>query len=142
MAYPRVGVALVLEKEGRILLVRRHGSHGSGTWATPGGHLEIGETPAECAVREMKEEVGVTALDPVFLAITNDVFKKEGKHYITIWMKSTQFQGEPFIAAARELTEWGWFFWDSLPEPLFLPLQNLLSGKSLPRAHFPRIQRD
>jgi 8-oxo-dGTP diphosphatase len=131
MDYPRVGVALILEKDGQVLLVRRQGAHGAGTWATPGGHLDFGESPAECAVREMKEEVGITAFDPVFLAITNDVFEKEGKHYITIWMKTEKFQGEPTIASRREVAELGWFSWLELPKPLFLPLQNLIFQKGL-----------
>lgn len=129
MEYPRVGVALILEKDGKVLLVRRQGSHGAGSWATPGGHLDFGESPTDCAVREMKEEVGIIAFDPTFVAITNDVFEKEDKHYITIWMKTESFQGEPMIVSPREVAELGWFRWDALPGPLFLPLQHLIDEK-------------
>ncbi len=132
MDYPRVGVALILEKDGKVLLVRRKGAHGEGSWSTPGGHLEFGESPESCAIRETKEEVGVTASDPKFAALTNDVFKKEGKHYITIWMRSYNFTGLPYPAAAEEVAELGWFGWDKLPRPLFLPLQNLLNRNCLP----------
>jgi 8-oxo-dGTP diphosphatase len=38
--------------------------------------------------------------------------------------------GDPAIAAPDELTELDWFSWDSLPQPLFLPLVNLLDGHS------------
>lgn len=132
MDYPRVGVALILEKDGKILLVRRKGAHGEGTWSTPGGHLEFGESPETCAIRETKEEVGVAASAPKFVALTNDVFEKEGRHYITIWMRSTNFTGSPYPAAAEEVTELGWFGWDALPEPLFLPLENLLRKNNFP----------
>ncbi len=132
MDYPRVGVALILEKDGKVLLVRRKGAHGAGTWSTPGGHLEFGESPETCAIRETREEVGVTASDPKFLAITNDVFESEGKHYITIWMRSNNFIGVPFPAAPGEVAELGWFRWEKLPRPLFLPLQNLLDRYCLP----------
>ena len=134
MDYPRVGVALILEKDGKVLLVRRKGAHGQGTWSTPGGHLEFGESPETCAIRERKEEVGVSASDPKFLAITNDVFESEGKHYITIWMRSSIFTGVPYPAAVEEVTELGWFQWDTLPSPLFLPLENLLRHNSYPAA--------
>ncbi len=134
MVYPRVGVALILEKDGKALLVHRKGAHGAGTWSTPGGHLEFGESPETCAVRETKEEVGVTASAPKFLAITNDVFESEGKHYITIWMRSNNFTGLPYPAAVEEVAEWGWFGWDALPAPLFLPLENLLRHNSYPSA--------
>lgn len=40
----RVGVAAVILREGRVLLGERIGSHGAHTWATPGGHLEWGES--------------------------------------------------------------------------------------------------
>lgn len=132
MDYPRVGVALILEKEGKVLLVRRKGAHGEGTWSTPGGHLEFGESLESCSIRETKEETGVTASDPKFVAITNDVFEKEDKHYITIWMRSTIFTGLPYPAAVEEVAEIGWFGWDALPEPLFLPLENLLRHNGYP----------
>lgn len=50
------GEAAVIDGEGRIMLVRRVDS---GKWAMPGGFLEVGETPAEGAVRETLEETGV-----------------------------------------------------------------------------------
>ena len=137
MDYPRVGVALILEENGKVLLVCRKGAHGEGTWSTPGGHLEFGESPESCAIRETKEETGVTAFAPSFVALTNDVFEKENKHYITIWMRSDNFKGVPFPAAVEEVAELGWFHWDTLPRPLFLPLQNLLAVKCWPLNAFP-----
>jgi 8-oxo-dGTP diphosphatase len=38
--------------------------------------------------------------------------------------------GEPAITAPDEMSALGWFAWDALPEPLFLPLANLLAGQS------------
>ena len=47
--------AVVVDDEGRILLQRRSDS---GNWALPGGAMDIGETFAQSAVREVKEETG------------------------------------------------------------------------------------
>ena len=47
--------AVVADRDGRILLQRRSDS---GNWALPGGAMDIGETLAECAVREVREETG------------------------------------------------------------------------------------
>ena len=116
----------------RVLLLRRTGAHGAGSWAVPGGHLEFGESPEECARREAREEVGVEAGEVRFRAITNDVFAAEGKHYITIFMQGTYLSGDPTQFARDEVTEVGWFAWDALPQPLFLPLDNLLHGRCEP----------
>ena len=128
---PQVGTAIIITKENKVLLMKRKGPHGQGTWSTPGGHLDFGETPEGCAAREAKEEVGVDVFDIRFRCVTNDLFEEAGRHYITVWMdgKST---GEPTIVSEREIGELGWFAWDSLPRPLFLPLENLVKENSYP----------
>jgi 8-oxo-dGTP diphosphatase len=128
---PQVGTAIIITKDDKVLLMKRKGPHGHGTWSTPGGHLDFGETPEECAAREAKEEVGLDVIDVRFRAVTNDVFESEGKHYITIWMDGNS-TGEPTIASEREISEIGWFAWDALPQPLFLPLENLVKENSYP----------
>ena len=108
------------------MLIRRKGAHGAGSWAPPGSHLEFGETPELCAVRETREEVGIEIANVRFIAVTNDIFKESGQHYITLWMQADWLSGEPKIAAVDEVAEFSWFDWDSLPSPLFLPFENLL----------------
>ncbi len=130
---PRVGVGVIITKDQQVLLLRRHNTHGAGTWSTPGGHLDFGETPEQCAVREVKEETGLDIDAVAFRAITNDVFAAEGRHYITIWMEGRYTGGEPILAAPYEASEIGWFAWNALPQPLFLPLQHLLDGDCYPR---------
>jgi 8-oxo-dGTP pyrophosphatase MutT (NUDIX family) len=49
--------AIVTDDEGYVLLHRRRDS---GRWALPGGVMDIGETIAQCAEREVKEETGLT----------------------------------------------------------------------------------
>jgi 8-oxo-dGTP diphosphatase len=126
---PQVGTAIIITKDDKVLLMKRKGSHGTGTWSTPGGHLDFGESLEGCAAREAKEEVGVDVVDIRFRSVTNDVFEETGKHYVTVWMEG-KTTGEPFIAAEREVAEIGWFAWDVLPQPLFLPLENLLKENS------------
>lgn len=122
------GVSVLIRRDDQVLLIKRRGSHGAGTWACPGGHIDFGETPEACGERETREEVGLAIAGLRFIGITNDVFEAEGKHYITIWMEARYVGGEPAIAAPGEMTELGWFAWDALPEPLFLPLANLIAG--------------
>ena len=129
---PKVGVAIIITKDDQVLLMKRKGPHGQGIWTTPGGHLDFGETPEQCAAREAKEEVGLDVVDIRFRAVTNDVFESEGQHYISIWMEGKSTSGEPSIAAEEEVAEIGWFAWNSLPQPLFLSLENLIKENSYP----------
>jgi len=125
---PHVGVGVVIKKKDKILLLKRKNVHGDGFWSTPGGHLEFGENPFECAIRETKEETGVNIVNVMFLGITNDIFKDDEKHYITIWMKGQYLNGEPEIKADYEMSEVGWFDLSELPEHLFLSFEKLLNG--------------
>ena len=127
--YPRIGVGTIILKEGQLLLLKRLNVHGAGTWSTPGGHLDFGETPTACAIREVKEETGVDITNVRFLGITNDIFKAEGLHYITLWMAGDYLSGEPGINAPGEMSQVGWFSINELPQNLFLPLSHLLSGQ-------------
>jgi 8-oxo-dGTP diphosphatase len=51
--------AVVRDQEGRLLLVRRGHEPGLGTWSLPGGRIEPGESAAEAAAREVREETGL-----------------------------------------------------------------------------------
>ena len=58
---PIVGVLAVVMRGDRALVVRRANPPMSGRWGFPGGVLELGETVAQGAMRELFEETGVTA---------------------------------------------------------------------------------
>jgi 8-oxo-dGTP diphosphatase len=129
---PSIGVGVIIQKNGQVLLIKRKNVHGAGSWSTPGGHLEYGESPEECAIREVREETGVNIGDVKFRAITNDLFEASDKHYITIWMEGRYLSGEPVVNATPEASDVGWFSWDALPKPLFLSLQNFVEGRCYP----------
>ena len=128
---PKVGLGVFIQKEGKVLLGKRKGSHDVGAWCFPGGHLEFNETWEECAIRETMEEAGIKIKNIRFLTATNDFFIKDNKHYITIFMVSDYESGEVRIMEPDKCEEWGWFEWveDKLPKPLAVPQQNLLKIK-------------
>ena len=138
---PLVGVGVIIVKNGCLLLLKRQSVHGAGTWSTPGGHLELRESPETCAIREVKEETGVSIGDVRFIAITNDDFAASGKHYITIWMQGRYISGTPTIKAPYEMSTVDWFTLDALPRPLFLSLRNLVDGRSYPQPAWRDILR-
>ncbi|KAK5446603.1 hypothetical protein LTS15_009535 [Exophiala xenobiotica] len=111
-AVPRIGVAVFIvhpsptpsDPSGwKLLLGQRLGSHGSGTWALPGGHLEMGEEFEDCAAREILEETGLVVEKVAFLTATNDVLhqRDSGKHYVTIWMSARVAPDANVVALAQ-----------------------------------------
>src|SRR5688572_29866416 len=111
---PQVGVGcIVVRGDGHLLLVQNH----RGFWSTPGGHLDFGESPAECAARETFEETGVRVGGVEFVAITNDVLQDVGRHYVTIWMRADVEDTEPVIGDPAEIAAAKWFAPSDLPEP-------------------------
>lgn len=123
----RVGVgAVVRRSDGALLLVRRRGVHGDGTWSTPGGHLDFGESPEACAVREAAEETGVTATNARVVGHTNDLMPEDGRHYVTIWVLLDHVAGDGEALATHELDDVRWFARDALPEPRFSTFEQAL----------------
>lgn len=130
--HPRVKVGVIITKNDQVLLMKRRNAHGDGIWSTVGGYLEYGELPEQCVIREAREEIGVIITDVTFLAISNDIFDVPEMHDVTIWMAGSYVSGTPTMQAGHETSAVGWFSWDALPEPLFLPFEHLLTGRCYP----------
>jgi len=123
---PQIGVAVFVIKDGKILMLKRIGAHGADTWSLPGGHLEYGEEPEDAAAREAEEELGIKIKNIRPAPYTNDIFEKEGRHYITLFFVADFDSGEPVIKELDRIECFDWFEWDQMPRPLFLPIENLL----------------
>lgn len=126
---PGVGVGVIVIKDGKILLGKRKNAHGEGAWCYPGGHLEHGESWEQCARREVMEETGIKIKNLRFGTATNDIFKKEKKHYITICMIADYASGKVKVMEPEKCERWKWFKWGKLPRLLFLPTINQLKAK-------------
>lgn len=124
---PRVGVGIIIIKDNKILLGKRKGSHGSGYYAPPGGHLEFKETVEDCAIRELAEETDLKSLSMKLGPWTQDIIDGE-KHYITLFTIITKFEGNPQLLEPEKCEGWDWYSWDNLPSPLFLPLNSLIEN--------------
>src|ERR1700723_1904882 len=88
---PIVAVLAVVLRGDKVLIVQRKQQPNAGRWGFPGGVLELGETVAEGAMRELMEETGVTA-DPagtltVLDAIDRDPDGKVRYHYTLIALR-------------------------------------------------------
>ena len=85
---PRVAVGALVLHDGRLLVVERAKPPGEGVWALPGGSVELGETMAAAAEREVREETGlvVRALDVIhtFDAVVRDDDGRVQYHYAIV----------------------------------------------------------
>ena len=126
------GVGVLLLKDGKVLLGKRNEDpekadselHGEATWTMPGGKIEFGESFEEAARREVLEETGIILRAASVTCVNTD--KTESAHFVTVGMVSEDFVGEARIMEPDEITEWGWFAMDRLPDPIFLPSRNVL----------------
>src|SRR5579872_4088657 len=132
---PRIGVLVLLQQKGKILLGRRKGTLAPGTWGPPGGHLEYGETVEACAQRELLEETGLVAKQ-CRLGPWVECYFEGYKHYVTLIVFVDEFEGEPQLLEPEKCEGWQWFAWDNLPHPLLDSLA-LYVQKQLPRVEEP-----
>ena len=123
---PQVGIAVIVKKDNQVLLGKRKNSHGDGTWAFPGGHLEYGESIEDCAAREVLEETGVRIKNMRLGPYTNDIFENEDKHYVTLFVIAEYESGTPELKEPQKCDVWIWSNWPPDVQPHFLPIKNLL----------------
>lgn len=128
---PLVGVGVMILKENKVLLGKRKGAHGEGTYGWCGGHLEFGETLEECAKREVKEESGLKVVSLKFLCLSNIV--EYGKHYLDIEFIAKVKKGKVKVLEPEKRENWEWYDLNHLPAPLFravkLAIHSYLTGQ-------------
>ena len=69
-----VSAGVYLERDGKILILERAAGAMIGFWSLPGGLLDDGESPEDCARRELLEETGLRLAGPLTLVAVNKVF--------------------------------------------------------------------
>lgn len=124
----RVGIGTLIIRNETVLLGLRSSSLGKGCWCFPGGFLEFGETPEQCAIRETYEETGLIISHVRSGPWLNDSFKETNSQYITLLMNGLYNGGEPEVKEKDKFETWQWFSFDELPSPLFLPIQTFLNS--------------
>ncbi len=121
MKRPSVGVGVIIQnKEGKILIGKRKGSHAP-YFSIPGGHLELGETFEQAAIREIYEETSITIKDPKVISVTNNLrtYAEEQNHSISVILYVNEFDGTPKIMEEDKCEMWNWFYPEQLPQPHF-----------------------
>ena len=111
---PKLAVAVVIERDGAILLGKRATwTRSPGLWSFPAGFVERGEVVEDAAIREVTEETGLAVtVGPVL-----DVFSTRGDAVVLLVFPALSTIGEP--VAGDDLTEIGWFSPGRLPALAF-----------------------
>ena len=131
---PKVGVGVMILKDNKVLLGKRHDDaekassdlHGEGTWTMPGGKLDFHETLIDGVYREALEETGIKIdKDKIKVISVADEIVPDN-HYVTVGFLCEDFEGEPKIMEPEEITEWKWYNLDNLPEKVFLPSAKMI----------------
>ncbi|MBI1794085.1 MAG: NUDIX hydrolase [Chloroflexi bacterium] len=125
-ADPKVAAAILLEQDGRVLLVRRANEPFRGLWTLPAGFVDAGEDPARAAERECLEETGLTVRVTRVLDIIAGREHPRGADFIIV------YQGEIVngqLRAADDADLAGWFEYQNLPALAFRATQIILAPR-------------
>lgn len=98
-------VAAVIQRDGKILVGQRRRSDSHALkWEFPGGKLEIGETPRQALIRELKEELGIEAeIEREIVRYEHAYPRRARIQLLFFWVR--QYSGDP-VALAFEQIMW------------------------------------
>jgi 8-oxo-dGTP diphosphatase len=114
--HPLPGVLAVVARGNRVLLVRRERDPDRGKWGFPGGLVELGETVAEAALRELFEETGIAAEAEAAVEVIDAIIRDDDRrvryHYVLSVVACRWRSGEG--VAGDDAGAVGWFSLDDL----------------------------
>ena len=117
--HPLPGVLALVVRDGRALMVLRARDPDRGKWGFPGGLIEVGETVAAAALRELDEETGVSAeaggVIDVFDVITRDAEDRVRYHFVLNVVVCRWLAGDG--AAGDDAAAVGWFGLAEIDDP-------------------------
>ena len=131
-----VGVQVILRGSGKILLGRRSGIFGHGTWGLPGGRLRQGETLLEAAARELEEEIGIVPTNLKVIAIADAT--SENNFQLQVGVEVTSWQNEPAIKEPDKCDALEFFEIGALPSLIFVASRQLLDCYSANQTYLPK----
>ena len=115
--------------DGRVLMVRRRIAEGELSWQFPAGEVEPGESPEDAAVREAREETGLTVAARQRLG--ERVHPATGR--TMVYIACDVVSGDATVGDPDELAEVAWCdratLSEYVPYPLFGPVQDYVTAR-------------
>lgn len=108
---------LLLNGKDQVLLGKRKGGYKPGIYGVPGGRVDGTEPLESAAVRELKEEAGVTAKSLDYLGVVREVQEK-GNTFVHFIYICRDFDGEVSNVEPHKCEGWEWFGLDALPDTI------------------------
>lgn len=124
-ADPKVAAAILLEQDGRVLLVRRVNEPFRGLWTLPAGFVDAGEDPARAAERECLEETGLAVHVTRVLDIVAGREHPRGADFVIVYQAEV-VSGD--LSPADDADAVDWFTRSQLPPLAFRATQKVLLG--------------
>lgn len=78
----------------QVLMLYRHKEPNLGLWVAPGGKMHDNESPRECAIRELREETGLEAVEPVLRAVITEVSPRKDWQWLMFVYRTGVADGE------------------------------------------------
>lgn len=116
----RIRVAVVIIEEGRLLLVQ-HYKGGRRYWLLPGGGLEYGETIAECARREVKEETNLDVEIGDLIFVSESIPPDRHRHVVNLYYEGKLLGGKLKVGEDYILEDVKFFDVDSIESLTIYP---------------------
>lgn len=117
-AHPRLGVGVIVWRKDQVLLVQRGRPPRQGQWGLPGGVVELGETVAEAALREVREETGLEVELGEVVTVVDLIERDEDgaiRHHYALVEMDADWQGGEAVAG-DDAAAVRWAFLDDLDE--------------------------
>ncbi|MGE5249537.1 MAG: NUDIX domain-containing protein [Bacteroidota bacterium] len=123
---PKVAAAVLVQKDGRVLLVRRVNEPFRGLWTLPAGFINAEEDPAEAAVRECLEETGLTVRITGIVDVVAGREHPRGADFVIVYAAEV-VEGD--LVPGDDADQAEWFANGELPPLAFRATQLVLSQK-------------
>lgn len=121
---------IILRRGDEVLLLRRKNTGWrDGEYTMPAGHVETGESPLTCAIREAKEEAGVT-IKPEnieLMHIQNYPAEDMTEDRVDFIFEASEWRGEPYVAEPHKSDDLRWCSLNRLPKNIVPPAHHCLN---------------